>query len=663
MKHMETGPEHVARLQDRLASLEHALIERWGTTLAEVLSRGGRLLAAGNGGSAAEAQHLTSELVGRLRDDRMPFSAIALHADSSSVTAIGNDYGYAEVFARQVRAHGRPGDVLVLLSTSGSSENILTAARAARAAGISVWGMTGPVPNPLAELCDEVLAIPDASTATTQECHLVAVHLICAEIDVALGVSVRTPPEVDGPAPIVVVGDALLDRDLVGDVHRLSPEAPVPVVDNLKVWARPGGAGLAAVLAARGSRPVVLVTALSADAEGRELADLLRAHDIRVIDLGADIPTSVKSRVRAQGRSLVMLSQAADRAAVLRRGLTEREQELLLRAAVVLVSDYGRGVSQDPSVRAALTAATAHTPVVWDPHPRGGPPVPGVRLVTPNSREAAHFAGGSADGLDADIERAVKLLDRWSAAGVVITRGADGAVLLESPEDAPLVVPGTPVAALDTCGAGDQFAVAVAMHLAERAFTSTAVTSAVSVSAEFVAAGAASALVDPNPGTRSAPGRHVVDQTEALALLGRVRARGGTVVATGGCFDLIHAGHIATLDRARRLGDCLVVCLNSDGSVRRLKGETRPVMPEQDRAMVLASLASVDAVMVFDEDTPEELLRTIRPEIWVKGGDYRVDDVVEAELVAGWNGRTVIVPYLEGRSTTGTIAQIHGGTA
>ncbi|MGW0085006.1 D-sedoheptulose-7-phosphate isomerase [Streptomyces sp. NPDC003393] len=162
------------------------ITERWGERLAAVLGGGGRLLAAGNGGSAAQAQHLTAELVGRYRDDRPPFSAIALHADTSSTTAIANDYGVDEVFARQVRAHGRPGDVLMLLSTSGASANLLSAADAGRAAGLRVWALTGPAPNPLSAGSDEALCAAGASTATVQELHLVAVHMVCAAFDAAL---------------------------------------------------------------------------------------------------------------------------------------------------------------------------------------------------------------------------------------------------------------------------------------------------------------------------------------------------------------------------------------------------------------------------------------------------------------------------------------------
>lgn len=179
---------HCDELLDALGPFRERsyLTERWGEQLAKVLGGGGRLLAAGNGGSAAQAQHLTAELVGRYRDDRPPFSAIALHADTSATTAIANDYGVDEVFARQVRAHGRPGDVLMLLSTSGASANLLSAADAGRAAGLSVWALTGAAPNPLMAGSDEALCVPAATTATVQELHLVAVHMICQAFDAAV---------------------------------------------------------------------------------------------------------------------------------------------------------------------------------------------------------------------------------------------------------------------------------------------------------------------------------------------------------------------------------------------------------------------------------------------------------------------------------------------
>jgi D-sedoheptulose 7-phosphate isomerase len=188
MSAVPSGRAHLDELAGPLAALhaDAARLERWGRRLAGVLVAGGRLLAAGNGGSAAQAQHLTSELVGRYRDDRPPFSAIALCNDASAVTAIGNDYGIDELFARQVRGHGRPGDVLVALSTSGRSANILAAVESAEDAGLTTWALTGRPGNPLATRCQDALCVDSPHTATVQEIHLIAIHLICAAVDCAL---------------------------------------------------------------------------------------------------------------------------------------------------------------------------------------------------------------------------------------------------------------------------------------------------------------------------------------------------------------------------------------------------------------------------------------------------------------------------------------------
>jgi type III pantothenate kinase len=194
---------HVAELSWALDALKRDAdtVESWGRRLAEILGGGGRLMAAGNGGSAAEAQHLTAELVGRFVEDRRPLSALCLSAETSSLTAIVNDYGADEVFARQVQAHGRPGDVLVLLSSSGRSPNLLTAAQRGRAAGVRVWAMTGNRPNPLADRADEALAVRARTTAVVQEVHLAAVHALCAAVDAHL--------------PIVAAADdRVLDRQV-----------------------------------------------------------------------------------------------------------------------------------------------------------------------------------------------------------------------------------------------------------------------------------------------------------------------------------------------------------------------------------------------------------------------------------------------------------------
>ena len=316
----------------------------------------------------------------------------------------------------------------------------------------------------------------------------------------------------------------------------------------------------------------------------------------------------------------------------------------------MLVADYGRGTTAAADVRAALAAARG--PVVWDPHPRGADPVPSARLVTPERRRGRRgSAAGVAvegDGLAAVGARAEALIRHWGVGAVAVTLGARGA-LLSYGEGAPMVVPAVPVTGGDPCGAGDSFAAAAALALADGAVTGEAVAAAVAAASAFVARGGASAW-DAGAGRRTSwpsPG--------ADGVLARVRAAGGTVVATGGCFDLLHPGHVATLRAARGLGDCLVVCINSDDSVRRLKGPSRPLVTAPDRARVLEALEFVDAVVVFDEDTPAEVLDRLRPDVWAKGGDYAGADLPEAAVLRRWGGQAVVLPYLDGHSTTALV--------
>jgi rfaE bifunctional protein nucleotidyltransferase chain/domain/rfaE bifunctional protein kinase chain/domain len=451
--------------------------------------------------------------------------------------------------------------------------------------------------------------------------------------------------------PLVVIGDALLDIDLVGRAERLAPDAPVPVVDGIEERPRPGGAALAAYLAASDGREVVLVTPLADDDAAQRLLALLDGA-VRVVPLPYSGATPVKTRVRVDGQSLLRLD-TGDVGGVV-GAPDEQVLAALSGAAAVLVSDYGRGLTSAAPVRQALARLPGRVPVVWDPHPRGSDPVPGARLVTPNAAEAARAAAGlgvplGGTGLAATQRRAVALVRAWEANAVAVTLGSRGA-LLSYGTGTPLVVPATPAATADPCGAGDRFAVTAATMLADGALPSEAVSAAVTAASAFVAAGGAGAATRPAPAPSAAAAHE-----DATAVAARVRAAGGTVVATGGCFDLLHAGHVATLRAARALGDCLVVCLNSDASVRRLKGPQRPLQPEQDRAKVLEALTCVDAVAIFDEDTPEAVLDRIRPDVWAKGGDYAGVDLPEAALLASWGGQAVVLPYLAGRSTSGLV--------
>jgi rfaE bifunctional protein nucleotidyltransferase chain/domain/rfaE bifunctional protein kinase chain/domain len=442
---------------------------------------------------------------------------------------------------------------------------------------------------------------------------------------------------------LIIVGDSLLDRDVEGSVERLCPDAPVPVVDEPQTRVRPGGAALAAAIAARSGRAVALVTAIAADEAGRELRELIRHAGVDLIALQTSGPTTEKVRIRAGGRTLVRLDHGGRAAAEIS---VSRAQLRALRGATVLVADYGRGMTRDGAIRNALADARC---LVWDPHPRGAAPVPGARLVTPNRVEAGLATDASIAQISA---RARELARAWRVDGVAVTLGAGGALLC-SRLGVPISIPAPRVAFGDPCGAGDCFAATAAACLADGDTVTAAVSAGVAAASAFVSAGgAANACLEPLRETVELEGI-----AAAHALIAETRARGERVVATGGCFDLLHAGHIASLRAARDLGGCLVVCLNSDASVRRLKGASRPLVAEKDRVEVLRALSFVDAVVVFDEDTPETLLRQLKPDVFVKGGDYELAEMPEARLLRSWGGEAVLVPFVEGYSTTSLLQE------
>jgi rfaE bifunctional protein nucleotidyltransferase chain/domain len=500
--------------------------------------------------------------------------------------------------------------------------------------------------------------------------------------------------------PLVVLGDTLLDVDLEGSADRLAPDAPVPVVDCEVERQRPGGAGLAAVLASglgdgRPGPGVVLVTALGRDRAGGRLRQLLGCH-AEVLELPLRGATACKTRVRASGQSLVRLDTGNGRAASAPVG--GRVEQALRGAGAVLVADYGRGVTAHSGLRAILGSLRGRVPVIWDPHPKGQAPVPGCRLVTPNQAEAARFAealgpdqarpgttgsgahhpgarqaAGTGSGLPVSraARDALALHRAWGAA-VAVTLGPAGA-LLSAGEDIPFVAPvpaAGPSVPHDACGAGDCFAAAAAQVLRAGGLLTEAVTEAVRCASEFVSRGGAAAVpalaVPPGAGLaallgtsrlrRATPPGLPGAATSVWDIVASARERGGRIVATGGCFDLLHAGHVTLLDQARRLGDCLVVCLNSDSSVRTLKGPGRPLVGAADRARILTALSCVDAVVVFEETTPSAVLERLRPDVWVKGGDYAGEDLAEAAVVRRCGGEVVLLPYAPCHSTSRLVA-------
>ncbi|MGN7250883.1 PfkB family carbohydrate kinase [Arthrobacter sp. SAFR-014] len=445
---------------------------------------------------------------------------------------------------------------------------------------------------------------------------------------------------------ITVVGDVLLDVDLSGEATRLCPDAPVPVVDVSEVRRRAGGAGLVARMLAQDGHPVTLVTVLSDDDASLALEGALAG--VRVVSGPSGARTPVKTRIRAGRQPVVRVDEGCGRPEV--PAATAGMLRALDQAEVIIVADYGRGLAANPEIRELLEARAGDIPIVWDPHPSGAVPVRGVAVVTPNLSEAAK-AAESGTGTPAAIAAVGSalgktLLDRWQSQAVLVTMGEQGGLLSRN-DTAPVTIPAPPTEVTDPCGAGDRLAASLAVHLAEGRSLSDAAELAINEAAAFLGAGGVASLPD-----RHRPVWHHSREEDALDLARRVRANGGTVVATGGCFDLLHAGHARTLAAARDLGDCLIVCLNSDESVRRIKGEQRPIVSQQDRAELLLALECVDAVLVFGEDTPEACLETLRPDLWVKGGDYRASELPEAGLVAGWGGRCVTVPFHQARSTS-----------
>lgn len=464
------------------------------------------------------------------------------------------------------------------------------------------------------------------------------------------------------PLRLCIVGDAVLDIDWEGDVRKVCRDAPAPVLEASGERVRPGGAALAATLGVAPGVDVTLVTALSPDDDGQRLARDLESAGVDLVDLGLDAPTPVKLRLRSGGQSLARVDRGCT-PIVAPGPWTAGARDATADADVVLVADYGRGMAALPAVVDGTCAAGR--PLVWDPHGDGPRPPASASLVTPNVGEALSIARRPAT-VSAAVPGLVELAETVShllGCPVALTAGELGAVLADG-RSLPTVAPTRAVDG-DACGAGDRFAVSAAVGLGRGVPWRTAVEHAVADARAFVAGGAVPGRGPAASTEVSAPdgtivplgGRHRRrDWADAAAVADRVRRTGGVVVAAGGCFDVLHAGHVQLLEHARRLGDHLVVCLNGDRSVRRLKGPGRPLNPAADRAAVLRSLACVDEVVVFDEDTPVRTLEALRPDLFVKGADYAGTEIEERPVLARWGGRVVLVPLVEGRSTTGIIA-------
>jgi D-beta-D-heptose 7-phosphate kinase/D-beta-D-heptose 1-phosphate adenosyltransferase len=467
---------------------------------------------------------------------------------------------------------------------------------------------------------------------------------------------------------IVVIGDAMLDSYFEGDADRLCREAPVPVVAVRSRADQPGGAAnTAANLRALGAE-VALLSVVGADGEGAVLRAALERRGVSTDSLLVDESraTLAKCRLSAASHLLLRFDQGdtADVGGVTEARLIARLQALFPACDALVISDYGYGVLT-PAVIDTIETLNAAFPrvVVADSKRLRAYRGVGLTAVKPNFDEAIGLLGprplDDPEGRVAAAQaHGARLLELLNTRVACLTLDRDGALIFERGA-APYRTFAVPQPHARAAGAGDTFVSALTMALAAGAGAPAA--------AELAAA--AAAVVVGREGTAvcgaaelrehvAAAGKFCAGVERLAERAAGYRAAGRRVVLANGCFDILHRGHVALLNQAKALGDVLVVAVNSDAGVRRLKGEGRPVNPLEDRIQVLSALSSVDCVVAFDEDTPERLIETLQPDVFVKGGDYTRDRIPEADLVERLGGRLVLVPFVDDRSTTGVIARI-----
>jgi rfaE bifunctional protein nucleotidyltransferase chain/domain/rfaE bifunctional protein kinase chain/domain len=469
---------------------------------------------------------------------------------------------------------------------------------------------------------------------------------------------------------VLVLGDVLLDSWLTGRPSRLCREAPVPVVDLEHSRYACGGAGNTAVNAAALGARVALVSAVGADAAADRLRERLAEHGV-VAQLATvrDRRTAVKTRLLADGQVVARVDEGSTGPVPPRvaRWLAElAETELAAGTDAVVVCDYGAGTLTGP-VRDWLTRVRDRLPLlVVDAHDLAAWAPLRPDVVTPNFVEAVallpHREPEPGPGRSDWVARyAAELAGAAGAGTVAVTLDADGAALVEAGR-ATVRTRTRPVPAGHAIGAGDSYTAAFTLALAAGGTAREAAELAqraaeVAVSGAGTAVCRAADLAADLAVATAATGR-VVDARGLARLVDGYRARGARIVFTNGCFDVLHRGHVGYLTEAAQLGDVLVVAVNSDQSVRRLKGEDRPVNPAEDRVAVLAALESVDHVVLFDEDSPRDLIELVRPDVYVKGGDYPPELIPEAPLVRRLGGEVRTMEYLPDRSTSRIIERI-----
>jgi D-beta-D-heptose 7-phosphate kinase/D-beta-D-heptose 1-phosphate adenosyltransferase len=467
-------------------------------------------------------------------------------------------------------------------------------------------------------------------------------------------------PEFSG-VRVLVAGDAMLDEYWFGDTARISPEAPVPVVHTRSTEQRAGGAANVALNLAALGAVTQLSAVVGADERGERLAALLEERGVRCDLLRSpNVPTIHKLRVLARNQQLIRLDAELPLHAEAQT-FAEQVKAQLAAVDIVVLSDYAKGtLGRASDIIAACRAAGRR--VLIDPKGTDFTRYRGATLLTPNRGEFDAVAGRSASEADF-LERGAKLREQLELEALLVTRGEHGMTLFRASE-APLTLPAEAREVFDVTGAGDTVIALLAAGLAA-GLPMDAAAGLANLGAGIVVGKIGVATVTRSElllelHRKGRGGRGAVELAELEMLVAESKARGERIVMTNGCFDILHAGHVSYLEQAKALGDRLIVAVNDDASVARLKGPTRPINPLEDRMAVLAGLAAVDWVVPFSEDTPAALIARIVPDVLVKGGDYKPEEIAGADTVLKNGGTVRVLGFKPGRSTSKVIAAIRG---
>ncbi len=458
---------------------------------------------------------------------------------------------------------------------------------------------------------------------------------------------------------VIVVGDVMLDRYLFGSTGRISPEAPVPVVHVNQTENRPGGAANVAVNLASLGVATRLLGTVGRDAAADTLQAVLHQCDVACdFSRAEDRPTITKTRVQSRGQQLIRLDE--ENAAVMHgEEIVAALSQSLNGAGAVVLSDYGKGTLSKVGDLISQCREAA-IPVLVDPKGKDFGKYRGASIITPNQAEFEAVAG-SCETDDELVSRGRQMIGELDIAALLITRSEKGMLLLESGAE-PLFLSTQAREVYDVTGAGDTVIATLAGALASGEDLESAAALA-NVAAGLVVRKIGVASVTPGEirvalHQRGQGGRGLLDADELQAMVVESRGRNERIIMTNGCFDVLHAGHVSYLEEAKSLGDRLIVAVNDDDSVRRLKGESRPINALEDRLLVLAGLAAVDWVVSFSEDTPARLIEKILPDVLVKGGDYRPEEIAGAKAVLNDGGEVRVLPFRDGHSSSRIIDRL-----